>query len=136
MWGTVFGSSCACRPGRRLDMVPLGTNLWACHIICRQPEVPPTTHTSSLSSIFQSRGFTKVHTIKSKISKACHVEKHVLRLVMNALVCKLFWEGTYFMCHVLYRALILRADALETQVCLLTSNQYLGIMYSHLHSGK
>lgn len=110
-------------------MVPLGITLWACHIICRQPEVPPTTHTSSLASIFQSRGFTKVHAIKSKLSKACHMEKHVL-------VCKLFWEGTRFMCHVLYRALILRADAIETQVYLLTSNQYLGITYSHLHSGK
>lgn len=58
------------------------------------------------------------------------MEKHLLLLAVCVLVCKLFWEGTHFMCRVLYRALILRADALETRgIYLLPSNQYLGMIY-------
>lgn len=65
------------------------------------------------------------------------MEKHLLLLAVYVLVCKLFWEGTHFMCRVLYRALILRADALETRgIYLLPSNQYLGMIPSHLHSSK
>lgn len=51
------------------------TTLWACHIICRQPAVPPATHTCLLPFIFQSGGCSKVHTIKIKVSKACHMDK-------------------------------------------------------------
>lgn len=138
MWGTVSSSCCACHPGRCLHMAPLVMNLWACHIICRQSEVPPTRGTSFLTFIFQYRGFTKVCTIKSKILKACHMEKHLLLLAVYVLVCKLFWEGTHFMCRVLYRALILRADALETRGNLFITLQpiFRNDIPSHLHSSK
>lgn len=62
-------------PGRTHHAVTLVMSLWACHIIYRQPEMPPATHTSFPQFIFQSGGFTKLYTIKSKISTACRMGK-------------------------------------------------------------
>lgn len=62
-------------PGRTHHAVTLVMSLWACHIIYRQPEMPPATHISFPQFIFQSGGFTKLYTIKSKISTACRMGK-------------------------------------------------------------
>lgn len=62
-------------PGRTFHTVTLVVSLWACHIIHRQPEMPPAKYTSFPQFIFQSGGFTKIYTIKSKISPTCHMGK-------------------------------------------------------------
>lgn len=62
-------------PGSTLHTVTLVVSLWACHIIHRQPEMPPAIYTSFPEFIFQSGGFTKIYTIKSGISTACCMGK-------------------------------------------------------------
>lgn len=47
-------------PGRTHHAVTLVVSLWACHIIHRQPEIPPAIDTSFPQFIFQSGGFAKV----------------------------------------------------------------------------
>lgn len=73
--GTSFTAAATAPPGRTLHAVTQSMSLWACHIIHRQPEMPPGIHTSSPQFIFQSGGFTKIYTIKSKISATCHMGK-------------------------------------------------------------
>lgn len=103
--------------------LPLVTNLWACHIICRQPEVPPAC--VGLPPIHLSiwRIFKGSYHSKQDLKSMLYRKRNHLLWAIYQLFCELSWEATYFMCHVLCRALFLKADALETWVYLLTSNQ-------------
>lgn len=63
-----FTATAPAPPGRTLHAVTWSMILWACHIIHGQPEMSSAIHGSFPKFIFQSGGFTKIYTIKSKIS--------------------------------------------------------------------